>query len=620
MAKPNASPYKNPYRSPKAAVPSEGSGLYGILLSFVVLFLILAPYNRGLFLSTRIEFDGKYTFLGFYYPVYIAYLCVFAALLLMAWYVFRHWKPEGWTAYALLYVWLIPLLYLAAVFHAASPYMALQGLYSQLMYAAFFVIGAGVVQKRSGAVWTAEAMLAAGYFIVIYGLLYWFGNIPDTAAAIIVENRLTSIFTYANSYAAFLIALMFAGLYRSVTAARAYERIIHALFLAPVFLSSLLTLSRGGLVLIPVILLCVLPFLRLAKQAALLFNLVVSTVAALLLSSYATNAGLALQKAFSLSGNMTVWAVTAAGSAASALIIWAFAKLVVPRLDSATAGWKTFYNRFAMAGAAIIVMGLGLLVLQIPATLSLLPQSLQNRLESINLEQHSVLERGYFYKDAMKIVADYPVWGAGGGGWSALYQQYQSYPYSSRQAHNYIMQTWIEVGTVGLAVVAMLILWVAFVYIRHWFKGENAAKEEPHLVYLIVAGSILAHSAIDFDMSYAYLSALVFLSLGAMLGVVRFKPKSQEAVSPETSRVEAAKAKARGPLGWVLPSICAVVSCVMLVFSLQMLTANVQTGRVVAKLRTGSANINEILPPLNKALSLHPSNVDVALAADQPAV
>lgn len=63
------------------------------------------------------------------------------------------------------------------------------------------------------------------------------------------------------------------------------------------------------------------------------------------------------------------------------------------------------------------------------------------RLENINFQQHSVLERITFYKDAMKVVKDYPIIGTGGGGWSSLYEQYQNNPYISRQVHNFFYNT-----------------------------------------------------------------------------------------------------------------------------------------------------------------------------------
>lgn len=45
---------------------------------------------------------------------------------------------------------------------------------------------------------------------------------------------------------------------------------------------------------------------------------------------------------------------------------------------------------------------------------SLLPDNIETRLENINFKQHSVLERFTFYKDAMKVVKDYPILGSGG--------------------------------------------------------------------------------------------------------------------------------------------------------------------------------------------------------------
>lgn len=127
------------------------------------------------------------------------------------------------------------------------------------------------------------------------------------------------------------------------------------------------------------------------------------------------------------------------------------------------------------------------------------------------------LSRIQWMKEAMKIVADYPLFGTGGGGWNAVYHKYQSYGYWSTEVHSHPFQVWVESGTVGmLAFVAVwvLILWSAW-------RLFQATRDNVALGAVIAGATAAAiglglHSTIDFNLS---LSA-VTLTLWAMAGVL----------------------------------------------------------------------------------------------------
>lgn len=154
---------------------------------------------------------------------------------------------------------------------------------------------------------------------------------------------------------------------------------------------------------------------------------------------------------------------------------------------------------------------------------SILPDHIEVRLENINFKQHSVLERITFYKDAVKVIKDNPVLGIGGSGWQAVFGQYQNNPYVSHQVHNFFLQYLIEVGIVGFVVFMSFILYIFYKYIR----GYTARKQDEFsngFFYLIIALSILVHSLLDFNMSYAFMGILVFLGMAGMAVVMDSKP------------------------------------------------------------------------------------------------
>lgn len=79
------------------------------------------------------------------------------------------------------------------------------------------------------------------------------------------------------------------------------------------------------------------------------------------------------------------------------------------------------YATFILPVAAILIGVLGaILILSDTGFKNILPDNVKTRIENINFQQHSVLERGTFYKDAVKLWTDYPIIGAGGGAWAFI--------------------------------------------------------------------------------------------------------------------------------------------------------------------------------------------------------
>jgi tetratricopeptide (TPR) repeat protein len=151
-----------------------------------------------------------------------------------------------------------------------------------------------------------------------------------------------------------------------------------------------------------------------------------------------------------------------------------------------------------------------------------IPDTIVARINDINTETQSVTERAVFYKDSLKIIKDRPVLGAGGGGWAALNFMYQSYMYWSTQAHNYFIQVWIETGTLGLLVLLSFVGLLLFTIYR--FKTQNReAGENSILVATLAAAvlSLLAHSAIDFDLSLAAVSLMLWELIACLILITK---------------------------------------------------------------------------------------------------
>jgi tetratricopeptide (TPR) repeat protein len=225
----------------------------------------------------------------------------------------------------------------------------------------------------------------------------------------------------------------------------------------------------------------------------------------------------------------------------------------------------------------------------------ILPQSIADRIANINFRQHSVLERMTFYRDALKLSADYPILGAGGGGWNALYEQYQNNPYVSRQAHSFFFQTLVEVGWIGLLVLIVLIGGIFFFYLKHYWKER---LEQPrHFVFFILAFAILAHSMIDFDMSFVYIGALVFFTLGVLAAVYKEKLSL-----PRLSDLN--------QLRWrfLYPIILSLLTITMLVQVFQEFAASSLYNRAITMVVKEQRPLDELLVPLDQAIAYSPKH------------
>lgn len=579
--------------------------LHWILMGFTLLFFLIAPFSKGLFLSNRNEFNPN-TGIGFQGPLYTALTFIFIALLLAAffYYFFNEFRQK--TDYLLLLVWLIPLSYFIAVFQGVSVFMSLQGAYLQMMYAALFLIGAALARRKLGATLLSQGLFVSGYVIVIYGLLVWLGNMH--AAGIVINDgtgiRLTSVFTYANTYAGYLLALILGAMYLSASSVRRWGSFAHAVMLVPAMISLFLTLSRGGLILLPVFLLVILLFMSFSQQLRAGVTLVFAGVGSLAITTLVTDNGTTLQQTFQQGLNLQSWAAVIGVSVLVGLAAVGMQE-VLNRYGSKFT-LKIHSMRFSnlwLPGAAVVLGGLLLLLLVATPLGSLLPENVAQRIQNINFNQHSVLERGFFYLDALKIFKDYPLFGTGSGGWSALYQSYQSYPYTSRQSHNFFVQVLDDVGLFGSIITFGFILIILYLFVRSVLKTKQIAPS--YFAFFILVVALLGHALIDFDMSYAFISGLVYVALGGLFAASR------------TSAIPADNSKAgMGWLNryrWLYPSFVGLLAMVMLVVSYRMYLGHNKAAGVLSSLGSGQTSLQEAVNGLDEALQLHPSNTDYAL-------
>lgn len=576
--------------------------LWWIGAAGIALFMMIFPYDKGMFNGYESSFEQI---------INAAAIYSYVLVLIVALFLVRRWQLNHHAGILSIVVLLLPVVYWISSFGAVSQYYADYMVLIYALFAALFITTLYAARTRLTGKLIEGGLMASSAIIVFIGLLNLFGQTYLRDALWLAHDgyRLTSVFQYSNSYAGYLIAVFFACLYYAANSTRTWTRIAAAAMLAPVWISFMMTYSRGAIVVIPVILLVILPFLKLARQVALIVYAAVSVlVSMLVLGKIAANsssiAGLVQPTAdkapspISLFSSLPMqnWGLLLLAMAVISLLAWLYEAKCHALVDSKLRSLSEKKWSFLLLPAFAIVLGalIGGLLLGSPAIRGLLPQQLADRIASINFQQHSVLERLTFYKDGLRLSSDYPLFGAGGGAWQALYEQYQNNPYTSRQAHSFYVQVLVETGWIGLLAILAFFAYVFYRYIRSYIN--NPDKRGSHFVFFIVSFSLLVHSAIDFDMSYVYIGALLFICLGGMLAPYAH----QAAFSRQTDL--AGKAWTRT----VYPVVVGALSLVMLFTVFQYNRSLTTYNNALRSASQNTLSFNQLIETVDKAIAIVP--------------
>lgn len=577
-------------RSNQSTVHQGNSLVYWITGLFIIGFLFIAPYFKALFNGGIGTTFQAYVFNQ---PIYTAMIFTFSFALLFGLVIYKDqsFLKQRWLPTLL--VWLLPASYLGTYFvSAVSQAQTTQSILIHCMYGFFFIMSMYWVRSERGTTYLTSSIMGSGYVIVLFGLVNWFGKTFYNDAVILEPGRLrlTSVFQYANTYAAFLIALLLAALYLLIQSNHRLVKISSAFMIVPIFVSLMLTYSRGGLVILPVTAFVVLFFLEFRQQIFYVLYMIVAAIITILVSPHLTTIGMDQYHEFKFGTFAIGLLIVIVASFIFAGIAHFSDRLVYSRLNSKSEKNSHRFSRLYIPVSGVILGALTAFLLLETSVVKILPDSIQQRITNINFDQHSVLERATFYRDSMKIVSDYPVFGAGGGAWSVLYEQYQNNPYTSTQAHSFYIQQWIETGLVGLIILLVLIVSVYWLFLRKWFKNEDDRSSQ-HIVFFIISFSILIHSIIDFNMSYVYIGSLVFICFGAMTGL-------------RSSRDEISNVTNKNWRRWILPTFTSLLALSLLITSIRLHSAGDNYVRALRS--TESGDLSAVIHSLNKAVDQYP--------------
>ncbi|WP_248928733.1 O-antigen ligase family protein [Paenibacillus hamazuiensis] len=583
------------------------------IITLTCIFIFLTPYQKALFNGNTFEFER---------PLYTTFFFASIALIILSVWMFNNYKISKFSIILLFCIWCIPLSFFISSFNSVSLHLATNSIYISLFYAFCFVIGITSFKKSKSFILISRTLWISSLLIILFGLLNYFGDaslfglinwstIPESISKIYKDSvmmtdiglRLTSVFQYANTYACFLLAFLFLSLSNLVRSNSKTGAILYSIVLVPTLVSFFLTLSRGALVIVPIIFLLILPFFSFLRQILFLLYFCISTLASLLILKKISMIGENTFKEATSNFFWTGWFIVIAAGIISSLIIYViqhFALKYEKRIDDKI---KFKYKNFLLS-IIIVLLGtiIGYFIVNKSSIVNIFPEEIKERIENINLDQHSVRERETFYKDAIKLIKDYPLLGAGGGAWSVIYEKYQNNPYTSRQAHNFFLQYIIEVGIIGFFCLLLFLLAIYYLIITSYFK-RNIRFSDKSIGLLIFNTTILFHSAIDFDLSYVYLGAIVFLFFGVILSNVQEDNSENHSFSVLSSKYR---------LTSIISMTLAIIGIITTFSTFKMLQGSTLFNNSIALINRHAA-YQDISKPLDQAISLQPKHPDYIL-------
>jgi tetratricopeptide (TPR) repeat protein len=462
------------------------------LFSLFALVFTISPYFRGLFFSEN------------YYWVGLMIQLLFLGTMIVNFNGCKEMLVSQWRATIPLFF--IPLFYSIAYLYSASPYYAANETLQWFSYAIVFVMLVMWMIQQS--------FIKEGVWVLCWVTLAWIVGLVFLADLgklefqdAILARRFSSVFQYPNTLASIVSAFVIAGLMGISKKVHVTYQILYGLTLVPFMLTFLLTESRGGLLVF--VLGWGIGLVFLAWKEQILYLLYTGLLISTSFWGFSSYKELIIEKYYFKSALLVL-----SLSVLFSIVVLAIQFVINRKFDLYAKSRLSMIFPVSIVIAAILaIIGIGTNARD--KVISLFPEPLQPRINSINLEQSSVQERILFYKDSLVVWKEYFWFGAGGGGWRALFENYKSLPYFSTQAHSFYMQTLVEVGIVGSLFVFGFFVYALLKGILTYVHLEEDTKSKHNLLApaLVAVFILLLHNAVDFNMSFGTYNLFLFVLL-----------------------------------------------------------------------------------------------------------
>ncbi|GAW29475.1 O-antigen ligase family protein [Carboxydocella sp. ULO1] len=363
--------------------------------------------------------------------------------------------------------------------------LAIEEMLRVALYIFSFIIIYFVAQKKSHRKLLLGILLIIGVTEAFSGLGTAYGTFDFDAAY--KDGRVMGTMQYPNAYAAFLSMLFILSIFIYTNTEERYLKSLISSANFIMFTGVLSAQSRGSvLVLLMVVSLALVFWPRETRWTAIAQT--ISTIILAFLFAHWT---------VDFSGKVSEsehWLALFGGG-----ILGAGVPFIKPP--------ETIKAKFSNQGKLLLFL-LMMVLLAGVIYYAFQEEGLFNRLARINWQEQSVQERFVFYQDGLKILKDYPLTGAGGGGWRSLFEKYQSYRYISRETHSYPLKVLVETGIIGF--LSYIVFFGAYflLVLYNFFQKKHFSTLAMGGLWSVLL--ITLHSFIDFTLSLSAISVIMW--------------------------------------------------------------------------------------------------------------
>lgn len=502
----------------------------------LLLVLFITPFMRGLFFPAELYIACILVGVAFLF-------CIYDQVLTR-----KSLKPQGHLDWAVLA--LVPA-YVLSLINAVHMGSAIRELMEVAACVMIYICAARAVRHEKHLDLLLTVCYTAGFGVAVIGLLAATGIFGFPGAY--GNGVIMSTLQYKNALAVYLVLLNVVGLGLSVKHESLWPKLFYAVGNFLFIVVILGTQSRGGWIIYPLAvggLIALLPVLYRWRAA---YHLTIVLGVALVVSR--AFYGMLRTGENSHAGMYIVYgavAVVALQTAYHFLAMWLNREEVTDATRRLVAICGISY--FAFVGLFYVSTSAGAVVV---SGSQVVPVQVARRAETISAADPSFKQRIEYSRDALRIIKDYPLTGAGGGGWNALYHKYQKSLYWSTETHNHFFQTWVEAGTIGF--LSLLAVWVTFILllVRFWRHAPRDGLWVSLTAAAIGVITLGLHSAFDFDLSLPALTFLTFTLFGGVREAVPVSQMDKEvAISGEIK-----------PVSLALPAILGTIAALALILT-----------------------------------------------------
>lgn len=552
-----------------------------LLFLFLSLILFFTPYQRGLFFDTDF-----YVIEGFL-------LAVFFVWLITATFNKKINIPNAYYI-----VFTIPLLYLLLFTVAETPKGNFDNLLRWLTYCSFFCLLVWLRKNQLISKTMSYIFQATGIAIACFSLMGLWGWVEYRD--IVLSDRLTGPFQYANTFAAVVGAFW---LYSLVSLLKKSRKSVLSvvMYSAPLIVYGVIFLhsySRGALIILPIAWFIGLVLLRLKEQiwyfVFTLLSFAGSVITFRILidqrDSVATPGWLPL-----VISTLVIVGIS---------VVISRLKLEAVYSKFSEVDWVHKYGSLLLSvGIVFVGILLWLDVSKQGLLYQKLPESFQQRIDEISLEEASATARTGMFEDALAISKESPIIGFGGEGWKVVYFNHQTKPYYSNEVHNGYLEILLNSGWLGLVLFMAVFVYLFAAILWKWYRTEKQEVKTEVAASIAALAMIFIHSIIDFNFSYGTVWLLIIWLLATNV------PLDEDEGLLKIPGKLVGKIKVPGRLDFLGKLVLACFVLFGVIYSVKFYQADQK-----ALLARGGVTLGEWERIIGDAYSLNPYNVEYGIS------